>query len=269
MSFKIVAKSMGEQTNSPECIEQEKASICYSNMAHPERDPQSQDALCILADENGSDFIFAIADGAGGHRNPAEASSGVLQELAKDLQDSDGSLDAIVSSIESANSYIRQYFSQSHSTLVLGIFRSKTLRTIHIGDSKLVILGGRGKLKFETVGHNLQEICIESGLDTFVKDISDVPSHVVTNLMGSPHFKMEISPLVEIAPYDTIVMGSDGLFDNISLEEMSQFSNDLTIQPFAKKLHSLSQSRVKESLSGAEAYRPDDVAFIVCRFQHL
>jgi serine/threonine protein phosphatase PrpC len=44
--------------------------------------------------------------------------------------------------------------------------------------------------------------------------------HLITNFVGSHEMKIEIGPRLSMATRDTLVIGSDGLFDNLTTDEL-------------------------------------------------
>ena len=41
-----------------------------------------------------------------------------------------------------------------------------------------------------------------------------------SNLVGDEENGIEIGPHLRLAPYDTVILGSDGLFDNLPIAEI-------------------------------------------------
>ena len=44
--------------------------------------------------------------------------------------------------------------------------------------------------------------------------------HVVSNVVGSAEMRIEIGPEIRLAPRDTVVLASDGLLDNLTMDEI-------------------------------------------------
>ncbi|MFW7381345.1 MAG: PP2C family protein-serine/threonine phosphatase [Oligoflexus sp.] len=248
-----------------ETLDISSAEICYYNRPSPLRQQENHDSLWIAL-PNESCFLLCVADGAGGHRTPSQASASLLTQIKEYLDQHSLSLDSIIHAIENANQYIRHHFNQSRSTLVMAIIDEQTIRSLHIGDSKLVIIGGRGKLKYESIGHNLYEISTDSGLIDYIDRELEVPSHVVTNMIGDPYFRMDVSTKMELAPNDTIVIGSDGLFDNISMEELCEdCRNFTTLSELAESIRRKCDERMETCKQGESEYKADDLSFIFYR----
>lgn len=248
---------------SVESLQTDSAELCYFNHPNPMRQDENHDSLWIASPRE-SCFLLCIADGAGGHRSPSQASSSLLQQLKLALDGKELTLDDIVHAIESANQYIRNNLNQSRSTLVMAMIDEQAVRTLHVGDSKLVIVGGRGKLKYETIGHNLYEISTDSGLIEYINDEVEVPSYVVTNMIGDPFFRMDVSTRIELAPNDTIIIGSDGLFDNLSLEELCESCRLPVLEELATSIKDKCVARMQQDGEENE-YIPDDISFILYR----
>lgn len=243
-------------------VETKQAIIYYCNRPNPQRSEENHDSLLIRCLEDGS-LCLAVADGAGGHRTPAEASSSLLGEVDKSISDS--SLDGIVESIEKANLHIRNALPHSRSTLMLATIQADNLRSIHIGDSKLIVIGGRGRLKYETIGHNLYEICHHSGLSEFIDDTIEVPSNIVTNMIGDASPRIDVSSNIKLAPNDTVILGSDGLFDNFTISEICEKTKDLSLDQLASFIDKEARRRMSLAIEGTDQFKADDMSFIAFR----
>ena len=44
--------------------------------------------------------------------------------------------------------------------------------------------------------------------------------HIVSNVVGDSRMRIEIGPAVKLSRRDTVVIASDGLFDNLAIEEV-------------------------------------------------
>ncbi len=242
--------------------------IFYFTAAHPNRPDENHDSLWIS--KVGEDkLLLCVADGAGGHRLPGEASATLIRQLKQQLDDDPARVDlsSIIHAIEAASEYIRTNISSSRSTVALALIDQQKIRVIHVGDSKLLLIGGRGKLKYETVGHNLYELSVDAGLMEYVDDSVEVPGHIVTNFIGDRQFRMEVSINLDIAQHDTIVIGSDGLFDNFSTEEICEICRNASPEQAASILQEAAYRRMTTD-DPDEEFKADDITFIICRPQH-
>ena len=54
--------------------------------------------------------------------------------------------------------------------------------------------------------------------------------HLVLNMIGSEEMRIEIGPVHRLAPYDTVVVASDGLWDNLYVEEVAELLRPTTLR---------------------------------------
>jgi protein phosphatase len=211
-------------------------------------------------------LVMAIADGLGGHPQGDVASQIAVAELGKRIQDAglkDSYRSEIIDTFERANQKILDLKSGAGTTLIVIEIHGQALRVYHAGDSSLVIFGGKGRQRYRTIGHSLFDLGQEAGLvDESNHNDGDLRS-TVTNLLGCDHMRVEIGPTITLAPRDIVVMGSDGLFDNLSLEEIKDQLKGSSLD-VCQKLAFAAKSRMIEELPKVYS-KPDDLSLIVLK----
>ena len=118
-----------------------------------------------------------------------------------------------------------------------------------------LILGGRGKCKWATLQHNQRGHGIESGMVAPHDPELQAVDHIVTNYLGTPAMRIEVSPAVGLDTKDRILLMSDGISDNLNLGLLPK-SNRV---PF---LCEWIDARVRASML-TEDGKPDDASLIV------
>jgi serine/threonine protein phosphatase PrpC len=233
----------------------------------PDKTTVNEDSAGLLAidDEHG---ILIVADGAGGQRNGAQASQIAIKCLAevlhKNAVDDSGLRNAILSGIESANQQILALGTGAASTLVVVELNGRRVRSYHVGDSMALVVGQRGKLHMQTVAHSPVGYGVEAGLLDENEAMLHEHRHIVSNMLGMNEMRIEMGPEVELAEHDTLIIASDGLFDNLPVEEIVQQIRcgdlvETAVQLVADTHHCMQQS--DESRPG----KPDDLTFIMMR----
>jgi PPM family protein phosphatase len=217
--------------------------------------------------------ILAVADGLGGHvggerasRLTAEAIQKSLQEAAPAAQHSD-SLDlrtAILNGIESANQKVRALGTGAATTLALVEIQERTIRPYHVGDSAILITGQRGKLKLQTIPHSPIGYAVEAGLMNEQDAIHHEERHVISNVIGSDQMRIEIGPPTEMAPRDTLLLASDGLFDNLLPDEIVAKVRSGPLEEAVADLVTTAQQRMANE-NGSAPSKPDDLTVIAYR----
>lgn len=241
---------------------------------HPERDGANEDAAALLpaGTERG---VLAVADGFGGQPAGEEAARIALQELAASLAaevPETGDLRGLIlNGFENANRAVRELGVGAATTLAVLEVQGRTVRPYHVGDSTILIAGQRGKIKLQTVAHSPVGYAVESGLLDKRAALDHADRNVVSNMVGSPEMRIEVGAGLELAPCDTVLLASDGLFDNLHVDEIIQ---QMRKGPLAKALTGLvaaSVERMKappprdEKPHGGNPSKPDDLTLLAFR----
>jgi len=242
--------------------------VVYSHSA-PDRAGANEDGAAILVSDTGQG-VLAVADGMGG--GPAgEAASGLaLRQLAERVAapatEAAGEprlRGAILDAAEAANQAIRALGVGAATTLAAAELAGRMVRPYHAGDSCLLVCGQRGRLKYQTVAHSPVGYAVESGLLDHAEALHHDDRHLVSNMLGTADMRMEVASPLELARWDTLVLGTDGLFDNLTVPEVIGLVRKGPLPAAAGALVDACRRR----MSGAQAgpSKPDDVTFILYR----
>lgn len=190
--------------------------------------------------------LLVVADGLGGHRGGKSASQSVVRGLTRAFRkvppstpteivisgglkvpiDAPPELDdgdyrkLILDQIESANRRLVQKRTGGATTLALAEVSGNRVRTYHVGDSPVLIVSQRGQIKHETVVHSPIGYAVEAGLLSEQEAIYHEQRHLVSNVVGARDMTVELGSWVPLAPRDTVLLASDGLFDNLMTYEI-------------------------------------------------
>ena len=85
--------------------------------------------------------------------------------------------------------------------------------------------------------------------------------HVVSNVIGSSEMKIEIGPPVELASRDTVLVASDGVFDNLHVGETVEYIRKGRLTDAADRLATYARSRMK-GREQTKPSKPDDLTLI-------
>jgi serine/threonine protein phosphatase PrpC len=86
----------------------------------------------------------------------------------------------------------------------------------------------------------------------------------VSNFLGSPEMRIDVGAEVELQPRDTVVLASDGLMDNVHLDEIIERVRKGPIAEAMDKLVALANRRMAD-ISSAQPSKPDDLSVILFR----
>lgn len=218
--------------------------------------------------------ILAVADGLGGHAGGERASRLAIETIQRNVQDAirpgdqpaaaDQLRGAILNGIESANQAVRELGTGAATTLALVEVQDRTIRPYHVGDSVILLMGQRGKLKLQTISHSPIGYAVEAGLMEEEDAIHHEARHVISNVIGSEQMRIEIGPPIEMAPRDTLVLASDGLLDNLLPNEIVEFVRSGPLDRAVAALVDAAQRRMA-SQDGNAPSKPDDLTVIAYR----
>ena len=215
----------------------------YSNVS-PSKDTPNEDSALVLVDNEL--LVIAVADGAGGYAGGDTASSIAVDTIASVCQERGiHSLDVVMPiAFEQAHRRIKTETVEAATTLfVLEISRDH-VRSYHAGDSAMVIGGGRGRMKHTSLAHSPVGYAVASGVISEKEGMFHMHRHIVSNLLGIDPVTLDINGPYDLAPRDTIVIASDGLFDNLYTAEIAEQTRGLPVGDICAALAELATSRM-------------------------
>jgi serine/threonine protein phosphatase PrpC len=242
-----------------------RAAVFTSSPAYP--DKTNQDAAAVIA--GGRDrFVLAVADGAGGLPLGHRAAALVVGALAGAMESTDHDearlRTAVLDGLEHANRSVRELGVGAASTAAVAQVQGRVLRTYHVGDSSILVVGQRGKVKLVTMSHSPVGYQVEAGTLPREDALHHEDLNVVSNFVGDEDMRIEIGPSLTLGARDTVVVASDGLFDNLHLEEIVEVVRAGPIEVAAARLAAACTERMLRPTEGLPS-KPDDLTFIVYR----
>jgi len=213
--------------------------------------------------------VLAIADGLGGIAGGDKASSTAITVLANTVsRQCEPALlrDSILDSIEKANNTILEMGTGSATTIIVIEVNNRTIRSYHAGDSMALITGQRGKLKYQTIPHSPIGYALESGFMEQDEAMTHDERHIISNVVGSSDMRLELGPLIRLDTYDTLMLASDGLYDNLTIEEIINIIRCGPLDRCAHELVDLCDERMSNK-TNSELCKPDDMTFILYRLK--
>ena len=245
--------------------------VVYSTRCPGKPTPSEDSAALLPVGEHHA--ILAVADGVGGQPSGGAASRLTVQALAAAAGqglDANGSLrPAVLDGFEAANQAVRALGAGAATTLIVVTLHHQpgmraAARVYHAGDSMALILGNRGRVKHRTVSHSPVGYAEEAGLINERTALRHAERHLVSNALGSDQMKIEIGPSLELSALDTLVLGSDGLFDNLSTQAIVERARKGPLPLAGRRLADDCAARMR-SQNGNGHGKPDDLTFILWR----
>ncbi len=233
----------------------------------PYKQTENEDSLGVFP-LNNSDCAIAVADGMGGMPCGAQASRIIVESLQHSFADATvsdfGYREPMLNGIDEANQKIASLGVGAGSTLAAIELCNNVLRPYHAGDSMILVVGQRGKVKLQSIPHSPVGYAVESGYLDEDEALHHDYRHVVSNYIGNTEMRIEIGSPIKISRYDTVLVASDGLFDNLQLNEIIEIIRKNNLKTVSEKLVSLCDKRMHHDDPGYPS-KPDDVAFVLFR----
>jgi serine/threonine protein phosphatase PrpC len=251
-----------------ERVEIEPGSALVQTVRCPGREGANEDAAAVVTVGERA-AVLAVADGMGGAPAGATASALALRSLIESLDGTDGGNPnllraAVLDGFERANASVLALGVGAATTLSVVEIRGRTMRPYHVGDSQILVIGKRGRLKYESLPHSPVGYGVEAGLIDSDEAMHHEERHVVSNMVGTAEMRIEVGAPLELAPLDTVALVSDGVADNLHVDEIVE---SVRKGPLRRGMKSLVERTLARMTGGADGRpsKPDDLACILFR----
>jgi serine/threonine protein phosphatase PrpC len=236
----------------------------FVSRRNPFKSGPNEDALAWY-EVDGDAAVFAIADGCGGMRGGEQAARMALQILGDSIASHTASRlrPAILDGIEQANESIRGLRIGAACTLAVVEYRAGVVRPYHVGDAKILVMGGMGRVRYRSICHSPVGFAVESGWLEASDAMHHEDRHLVSNVVGCERMRIEMGPSIRLESRDTIAIASDGLFDNVTIEEGITLLRKGPLERSVSDIVDLATCRM-HGVKGAPC-KPDDVSLIAIR----
>jgi len=254
----------------------------------PYKPAANEDAVAVIpaGDQQG---LLVVADGLGGHRGGRRASQLMKTNLQRAVQkkqpvaplalmisgivpipcrvETEARPDprtTILNEIERVNQRLLRSRIGAATTLALVEIQGRRVRSYHVGDSEILIVSQRGRLKFSSISHSPIGYAVESGMLTEEEALFHPDRHLVSNVIGSDQMSVELGPWITLSPRDTVLLASDGLFDNLMQGEIIEYIRKGKLSDCVQQLAELARNRML--FPGLDSpSKPDDLTILVYR----
>jgi len=232
----------------------------------PDAEQRNEDSAAIIP-ISARRGVLVVADGLGGGPRGATASRVAIEQLIAALQDlapEDRLRSAVINGIEAANTAVLALGGGAGTTLVVVEIDGDAVRPYHVGDSKVLVLGQRARLKLETYCHAPVARAHQAGLLGETAAMTHEDRCLVSNVVGETEMRIEIGPGLSLCPRDTVLLGSDGLFDNLRLREIAEKLRKGRLLDSVGRTAALAHERMSDETEGQPS-KPDDLTLIAFR----
>jgi serine/threonine protein phosphatase PrpC len=236
----------------------------YSSRCVEKLTPNEDCAVVIPFGTHG--VVIAVADGVGGLPMGEAASRITLETLADfvtRITEPARLRSAILDAIERANQRVMGLGTGAGTTLAIAQIIDNTLRTYHVGDSEIFVIGGRGTIKLQTLAHGPVAYGVHCGLIDPADALAHEHRNVVSNVVGSNEMRIELGPHLKLAPRDLVLICSDGITDNLHAPEIA--AEIAGKSPEAAAAAMVEALRHRRELYGNSVFKDDDSTMILYR----
>jgi serine/threonine protein phosphatase PrpC len=195
--------------------------------------------------------LWAVADGMGGHQGGEVASQLIvdgLRQLPSEIHSLSNYVDIVESSLLDANTKLRQMSEAQFSNRTIGstvmcmMAHNNHIAYIWAGDSRLYRLRD-GNFTQLSVDHSEVQRLLEEGMIEASAMENHPAANVVTKAIGGQEsLALQVS-LDDIESSDVYLLCSDGLYRDISEEELGDIIRDNDIDSAGNELVDLALSR--------------------------
>ncbi len=233
----------------------------------PYKETENEDTVAVISYGPGAG-VLVVADGAGGLPAGKRASLMAIETLAASLQSAMDKTTllrtAILNGIEAANIAVLGLGNGSATTLTVITIEGRITRSYQIGDSEAIVIGQRGLVKLQTTAHSPTGFAVEAGFLDEREALHHDARHLVSNFIGTTDMRIDVGATVKLDLKDTILVASDGLMDNVHVDEIIEL---IRKGPLADAMSSIVDFASKRMLkaSAGQPSKPDDLSLILFR----
>lgn len=233
----------------------------------PYKETENEDTVALLP-YGPAAAVLVVADGAGGLPAGKRASLTAVNTLAMSLQ---SSMDrttllrtAILNGIEAANSAVLALANGSATTMTVITLEGRLVRSYQVGDSEAIVIGQRGLVKLQTTAHSPTGFAVEAGFLDQREALHHEERHLVSNFIGMTDMRIDIGAAVELDMHDTVLLATDGLMDNVHVDEIIEIVRKGPMADAVQTLVDVAGERMRNPGNDVPS-KPDDLSLILFR----
>lgn len=201
--------------------------VSYSMITRSGNRQRNEDSV-LMCERNGC-YVFALADGLGGHRGGDTASAIVTEQAIRAFKRNGSSQEYLDAAFSSAQGWLLQKkealgtTEEMKSTMVLLQVTKECAMWAHIGDSRLYYFEGNHIVK-RSLDHSVPQMLVFSGQIKEDEIRSHEDRNKVLRVLGTPWegASYEKSEQVSLVGDQAFLLCSDGFWELISEKEMEK-----------------------------------------------
>ena len=213
--------------------------------------------------------VLIVADGMGGTPAGERAATLAVQSVIDAIRNSDDDPAllrvAILDGFEHANQAVRALGVGAGTTMSVVEINERTARPYHVGDSEILVVGQRGRIKLQTLAHSPVAYAVEAGLLDQDEAMHHDERHIISNMIGAESMRIDIGSPVALAQRDTVLLASDGLCDNLQAAEIVEHIRRGPLETAVQGMIDHARQRM-DAPQPDHPSKPDDLTFVLFRF---
>jgi serine/threonine protein phosphatase PrpC len=232
----------------------------------PEKGTANEDAAAVISAGDGA-AVLIVADGCGGMAGGEQAARIALECLTASISaamgvEGAGLRAAILDGVEAANRQILDLKTGAGATLAVVQLENGEARPYHVGDAQILLVGGRGRVKLLTTAHSPVGYAVAAEMLEEHEAMDHEERHLVSNYLGSEAMHVEMGSGRKVSSRDGLLVASDGVLDNLTVDEIVSILKSGTAAAAATKIAAVASARMREPQEG-KPHKPDDLTLIV------
>ena len=144
--------------------------------------------------------LFGVADGIGGYERGSDAAQIISEEVVQGVK---AKIKPSLIQFEASNRMRQQGIFMGGACYLYFQVENKTAKVVWAGDVQMMVIGSEGQTRYKSAS----------------SEISKAPRG---QYMGESS-----TDIIDIVNYDTVIVASDGLWDNIATEDLGQMVQDM------------------------------------------
>jgi PPM family protein phosphatase len=175
---------------------------------------------------------------------------------------------AILEGIGKANASVLAMGNGAATTLAVAEVSGDRVRAYNVGDSEVMVIGQRGRLKLRTISHSPVGFALEAGLVGHEEALHHEDRHLLSNFVGSRDMRIEVGSALRLGARDTVLVCSDGLVDNLRSKEIAAIMRCGPLDRCLRTLAEATLARMGGTQDGDDhPSKPDDLSLVAYRRQ--
>lgn len=244
--------------------------VCWACLTSPAREG-GEDAAVIA--QAGPDGIFGFAiDGMGGMAQGREAAETAGEAISRGVSESSAvssPIDSAIRALREAHAAVLERCPGGGATVAGAVISRDHLRTIHAGDTEVLVFNEVGTLWHRTPTHSPVGRALQLGLVDEEAALTHPERHLVSSGLGVSTMCIQLSPSLPLEHGDTVLVATDGVTDNAREEEIIECLRRGPLNVATSHLVDLCRDRMKRALTtrsrSPRLGKPDDLTMVVIR----